>query len=180
MDLQKLKPENSKALVILIGGVVLVVLLAVYINKTFGGLGKFFGSISDALGITDSPETQQLKATIQAAKNTSASPASPWSPQYYKDTPAGARLMTQAGADALASQIWDSVNWLTGWHMDEVVGAIKQLSAKSQVSFLADRFQLVYNADLLTWITMQYTSTLGGPDPGIGTIVNYVNSLPAI
>lgn len=178
MQLTNLKPENSKALVYLIGGLVAIVILAVYINKTFGGLGKMFSSIGVALHLIDSPEAAAVKQTVADAKATSASTASPWSPQFYKSAPSGARLLTQSAADQLAGQIWDSVGFWTGWNIDEVVAAFKQLTAKSQVSYLADRFNSLYNKDLLTWLTIQYTAPIGGIDPGLQTVINYVNQLP--
>jgi hypothetical protein len=170
-----LKPENAKAIVILIAGIAVVVILVVFISKTFGGFSKFFGSISDSLGITDSPETAALKESVSSARAQSASVSSPWSPQLYKNAPSGAHLTTQAFADKLAAQIWNSTGIFTA-DIEDVLAAVKQLSYQSQVSFLADRFSALYNKDLLSWITLQYTK-MGIPDPGLQTVINYVNGL---
>jgi len=175
MQVTSLKPENAKALVILIAGLAAVVIIIVFLNKTFGGIKNFLGSITDGLGITDSPDRAAQKQAVANAQTESASTNSPWSPQYYKNAPGGALLTTQATADKLAGQIWDSVGIFTA-DIDEVYGAIKQLSAKSQVSFLADRFNALYNKDLLSWITLQYTKW-GTPDPVLSQIIDYVNGL---
>lgn len=175
MQTTALKPDSAKAIVILIAGLAAVVIVVVIINKTFGGLKMFFGSITDALGITNSPEVAANKAAIAAATQASASVGSPWSPQFYKNAPAGSAILTQAAADALAAQIWNSSGIFTA-NIDEVYGAIKQLHAKSQVSYLADRFDALYNKDLLSWITMMYTK-MGTPDPVLQNVIDYVNGL---
>ena len=175
MQATSLKPENSKAIIILIGGLVVIVLLVIFVNKTFGGLKAFFGSITDGLGLTDSPERAATKQAVSNATAKSANTSSPWSPQYYKNAPAGAALLTQAATDALAAQIWDSVGIFTT-DIQEAYGAIKQLRAKSQVSFLADRFYSLYSKDLFSWLTLQYTK-MGSPDPVLQQISNYVDGL---
>jgi hypothetical protein len=175
MQATSLKPENAKAIVILIAGLAAVVIVIVFVNKTFGGLKNFFGSITDGLGITDSPERAASKQAVANATAASANVNSPWSPQYYKSAPAGAALTTQSYADTLAGQIWDSVGIFTA-NIDEAYAAFKQLSAKSQVSFLADRFNTLYNKDLFSWLTLQYTK-MGTPDPVLAQITNYVNGL---
>lgn len=175
MKITALKPETAKAMVILVGGLAAVVILVVYINKTFGGIGKFFGSVTDALGITDSTQTTALKNAVSSAQQQAASSASPWSPQFYKSAPPGAALMTQATADSIASEIWDSVG-IFSTDITQVIAAIKQLNAQSQVSFLADRFNTLYNKDLLSWLTLQYTK-MGTPDSGLQTVIDYVNQL---
>ncbi len=175
MQATSLKPENAKAIVILIAGLAAVVIVIVFVNKTFGGLKNFFGSITDGLGITDSPERAATKQAVANATASSANVASPWSPQYYKNAPAGAALITQASADKLAAQIWDSVGIFTT-DIEEAYAAFKQLRAKSQVSFLADRFNALYQKDLFSWLTLQYTK-MGSPDPVLAQISGYVDGL---
>lgn len=175
MQTMTLKPDNAKALVILIAGLAAVVILIVIINKTFGGLKMFFGGITDALGITDSPERAATKQAVANATAASANVGSPWSPQFYKNAPTGAALMTQASADKLAAQIWNSVG-IFSTSIEDAYAAIKQLHAKSQVSFLADRFNALYQKDLFSWLNLMFTK-MGSPDPVLQQIVNYVNGL---
>ena len=175
MQATNLNTEKAKAIVILVAGLVAVVVILVFISKTFGGISNFLKGITNALGITDDPATAANKTAVANAKQQAASVNSAWSPQYYKNAPDGAALMTQASADSLASQIWNSTG-IFSTDIEQVYGAIKQLSAKSQVSFLADRFNALYNQDLLSWITLQYTK-MGVPDPVLSQILDYVNGL---
>lgn len=174
-DVSKFKPDNAKAVAIILVVVVVLVIAFVWINKTFGGISNAFASIGEKLGITDSPQVAANKAAIDQATADSANPASPWSPAFYQNAPAGALLLTSAAAKALSDQIWG--NWLTN-SIDDAVGAIKQCRTKSQVSFLAEAFQQDHNKDLWTWLHDQYTHLISAPEPGLATIANYVNNLP--
>lgn len=176
MQATSLKPENAKAIIILVAGLVAVVLLVIYIQKTFGGIANFFSNITNGLGITDSPQVAATKQAVANATAQSATTTSPWSPAFYQNAPEGATLVTQSAADQIAGQIWDSTGIFTT-DINQVLGAIKELDTQSQVSFVAYRFNVLYNNDLLTWITLQYTK-MGTPDPNLAIIVDYVNSLP--
>ena len=176
MQATTLKPDNAKALVILIGGLAAVVILIMIINKTFGGISNLLGKFSEALGISDSPEQAATKKVVADATAASANVGSAWSPQFYKNAPTGAALTTQAFADNLAAQVWDSVGIFTR-DIEEAYGAIKQLHTKSQVSFLCDRFQTLYHKDLFSWLTLMFTK-MGYPDPTLQQIATYVNGLP--
>jgi len=169
-------PTQAKGYLMFIGGLVLIVILAVYLQKTFGGIGKALGGLGEGLGIFDSEDAKKDKEAVAAAKEQSSQDGSFWNPNYYKTAPAGARLLTVASANGLASDIWDSV-WLFGTRPDELIAAFKQLKAKTQVSFLADRFYQKYNKDLFSWITLQYTK-MGKPQTGLTTVITFVNSLP--
>lgn len=170
-----MKPENAKAIGILIVVVVAVFIFAYWINKTFGGIQNFLSGISSDLGLSDSPEVAAQKKAIADAKNASNNTNSPWSPLFYKGN-AGAKIYTQAAGNDFAEKIWDSVGIFTS-DIDDVIGVIHQMSAQSQLSYVADRFYINYGKDLLTWLTLQYTK-FGTPDAGLLTITNYVSSLP--
>lgn len=178
MQITALKPDNAKALIILIAGLVAVIVIVVFIQKTFGGISNMVSSIGSSLGFTDTPAQAATKAAIASATTQSASPASPWSPQYFQNAPSGATILTQAAADAIAGQIWDSVGMFSfTTDIGEAVAAIKELSTQAQVSFVAYRFNALYQKDLFSWLTLQYTK-MGTPDPSLQTIVDYVNNLP--
>lgn len=176
MQAATLKPDNAKAIVILVAGLVAVIVIVVFLNKTFGGIAQAFGSVTDALGITDSEATKANKQAVANAQNQAASTGSPWSPQFYKSAPSGSHIMTQATADALALEVWNSVG-IFSTSIEDVYAAMKQLGYQTQISFLADRFNALYNKDLFSWLTLQYTK-MGTPDPVLSTIIDYVNSLP--
>lgn len=99
--------------------------------------------IMQKVGIIQSPEDKALEN--QTVGN-SADPNSPFSPTYYKQV-AGAVLVTKAKAEELASQIFEADDM---WNDDEteVFAALRQLSHKTQVSWVADNFNRLYKADL--------------------------------
>lgn len=177
-DVTKLKPDNAKAIVIIIVVVAVLVFGLYYVNKTLGGFGNLFSSIEEKLGIKDSPEEAALKKQISDATSASASPGSPWSPQYFQNAPNGASLFTQDYGDTVAKAFWDSVSWWFGAQDDQLVAAIKLISTKSQLSFVAWRFQQNYGKDLYTWITTSFSSRLGGPRASLSTVNSYVATLP--
>lgn len=187
-DISKLKTENAKAWAIIIIVVVGVVLAAYLISKTFGSISGAVGDmwngikgIPSDLGLTDTQAETDQKAKLLAATQAAATPTSPWSPQFYKNAPNGASLMTSASGDALAKQIWDSVSWFQWGPPDGSIpeGAIKQCSTQSQVSFLADRFQQKYGKDLYTWLNGCFSGVLDAPSVYTLSVLNdYVNSLP--
>lgn len=178
MQATSLKPENAKAIVILVGGLVAVVVIVVFINKTFGGISNAINAIGSAFGLKDSPEQAATKQAVANATAQSATNASPWSQQFFQNAPDGATIMTQDSADAICNQIWNSIGLFTFTSdIGDVVSAIKECSTQAQVSFIAYRFNILFQKDLLTWITLQYTK-MGTPDPNLAIIVDYVNSLP--
>lgn len=170
-------PAKAKAYLIMIGGLIAIVIAAVYLTKTFGGIGKALRSATDALGITDSEETKAFNQAVSQAKIDASKLGSPWNANFYKQAPKGAKLLTVASADQLARQLWDA-NGLFNDSESQAVDAIKQLSAKSQVSFLSERFSLLYKKDLFTWLTQWLTPYIGQADPELKMITDYVNSLP--
>lgn len=168
---------KAKAYLIMIGGLIAIAIAAVYLTKTFGGIGKALRGLTDGLGLTDSEETKQFNEAVSKAKEDSAKAGSPWNVNFYKQAPAGAKLLTVSSADALARQLWNAQGLFND---DEAaaVNAFKQLSAKSQVSFLCERFSILYGKDLFTWLTKWMQSYIGGADPELKYITDYVNSLP--
>jgi hypothetical protein len=177
MQAMSLKPENAKAWVMLIGGLVAIVVLVVFIQKTFGGISNMISSIGSSLGFSDSPEQAANKAAVAAATNESATTTSPWSPAFFQAAPSGTTILTQEAADAINAQIWDSVGMFSfTTDINEAYGALKECTTQAQVSFLAYRFNIVYNKDLFTWLTLQYTK-MGTPDPVLAQMISYVNNL---
>ena len=178
MNLSQLSgsPAKAKGTLILIGGIVAIVILAVYLTKTFGGIGKAFRGITDGLGITDSEETAKFKEEVAKAEKAAATAGSPWNANFYKSAPAGSLLLTVAVADKLAAQIWNATGFIFT-DAEEILDAIKQCRTKSQVSFLSERFSIKYNKDLYAWMTRQLVLITGQTDPILNNISNYVNSL---
>ncbi len=164
--------ENAKAVGIIVV-VIAVVLIAAYVVK------KFFGGVSDLtqkIGLSDSPEVVAAKTKINQANSGGAS--SYWTPQYYKDAPGGAHLITVSTAQKLAQQIKDAYGFIS--YLDspeEAFAAFKELPAKSAVSFLAEQFYQMYDKDLLAWLTI-YSDT-DKDKTVLGNIISYCDSLPS-
>lgn len=164
--------------------VVVVLALVVYIIvKVFGGFENFFDGIkdgtkkvTDALGITDSAQESEDKEIIQTAKEQASTISSPWNPAYYQNAPNDKLLFTTAYANGLAKQIYDSVGYVTD-DSAQGLAAIKQCKTKTQVSFLADKFNSLYKRDLFSF--MQYYYDKEAQVSNLRAAIEYVNSLPA-
>lgn len=164
--------EQSKATVLLLGGLVVIVLVIVI-------AGKFFGGISGALeglGLKDSKEGKDNQNFIDSEVNKAnrSGTNTPWSPHYYKQFP-GAKIFTVSDSEMLAKQIWDSVGYLYDTP-SKGAAAIKQCKTKTQVSFLAKRFYEKYGKDLLNWLNDKYD--VMGQREYLRGMIDYVNSLP--
>lgn len=178
-DVTKLKPDNAKAIGIILVVIVVLILASYWISKYLGGVGELFGNIKDFF--SEDPAKAQKKQDIQNAAEAAASPTSPWSPQFYKTAPSGAKLLTSAFADQLAKQIWDTIPWfyLPPPDAGPAEAALKQCATQSQISFLADRFNSKYGTDLYTWLTRTFAANLDSPGVYTMDVINkYVSNLP--
>jgi len=95
------------------------------------------------IGIVESKEDKQRDKT---AKTLGTSITSPFSPSYYKNKP-GAALLTRSSADKMAKELNNAIGF---WYDDEnaVYGVLRQLKAKTQLSYLSDVFFQNYKMDL--------------------------------
>jgi len=83
----------------------------------------------------------------------------PFHPGYYKTQGVGAKLMTVASAQGLAKTLRNAIgSTYTLSNESAILTVFKSMKAKSQVSFLAEQYQKLYNKDLLTDLqTVDYT-----------------------
>lgn len=164
----KLDASDVKTLVT-VGIVLAVVIAAVYAFKKLLGNIPGFGSDEEA----DKAKTDVAAAVANAAKSTS-----PWSPQYYKNAPAGVHILTVAGTDAANKDIADSVGYFKFFDdPDQAYGGVKQFPTKAALSFGVDRFQKTYARDMLTYLQTSFTNDR---DLKVLTqILSYANSLPS-
>jgi hypothetical protein len=95
------------------------------------------------LNVIDSAEDRKRD---KESKQLGTSTDSPFHPDYYKNKP-GALLVTKATAEKIGDQINDAIGII---YDDEnaVYGALRQLSAKTQLSFVADIFFQRHKMDL--------------------------------
>ena len=106
-------------------------------------------------------------------------PNSPWKPTFWKSAPTGSALIKRSTAEAYAKTIYDALNWYAD-DTAKVTGVFSALRTKSQVSFLADVFQQVYGADLLSYL-QEGSDTFpwnGLGDDELLRITNLVDRLP--
>lgn len=151
---------------------VVVILVIIIVKKVSGGID---GAL-EMLGVKDTKEEIKAQETVNKTvdKNLQAGNGSAWSAKLYK-TIKGAKVFTVASADNLAKKIYESVGHFTD-NPNEGAGAIKQCYTKTQVSFLAERFQVKYNLDLLSWLELHYDTS--EQKKVLANILTYVEALP--
>jgi len=122
--------QDYSGYIIPVAGVIAVLAL----GKKLSGAFNFFG---------DSPDDKANAAIITSA-------SAYFSPNYYK-TKSGAVLTTVAYANTWCQTVKDS----NGYFNDDeaqVIGAFAQLKYKTQVSWMAERFYILYQKDLLGFL----------------------------
>jgi len=155
------KQDNTKTIL-----VVGAVGLGIYI------LYKPIKALFDTFGITQSKTEEQVQ------KLQTSGVKSPFSPLYYKGIKK-AVLMPVAQANAKAKAIHDSITYL-GNDYAKILAIFKTLFFKTQVSFLAQQFQLLYKQDLLEYLKNGKSNFLvhnALKESQLQTIIELVNKL---
>jgi hypothetical protein len=93
-------------------------------------------------------KTSEDKKREEETKTLGTSVSSPFSPTYYKQQ---SKAVILDNADTLAKQIHGAIGYI---YDDEnsVYGALRQLTTKTQLSFLADTFTKKYSEDLYQYL----------------------------
>lgn len=151
--------------------IAIVAIAFIIINKLFGGINGFL----EGIGLKKDEKEIQLDSDLAKFLSNSSNPSNPFSPSFYKSAPGGAKLLTVAAAKVLAKQIYDSVGWMYD-SPENAFAAIKQCSAQSQVSFLADQFGKEYSKDLVSWLNQKFDTD--GQKVILREIFYYVSKLP--
>jgi hypothetical protein len=146
----------------------------------YGGavLLAYFGvlrPILNKLGITKSKEAK----TIDEQEN-KTNKENPFSPVFYKLSPSGSKLLTGKSADYFAKQIYDAMG-VFGDDEAKIYGVFRSMKTQSQVSFLAERFQVLYKTDLLDYLKRGYSNwnTASGLNANeLNQVITIVNKLP--
>lgn len=107
-------------------------------------LYKPIKALFDTFGITQSQTSQ----AVQQAQTSGAK--SPFSPLYWRSFN-NAKILTQANSTAKAKAIYNSITYL-GNDYSRILAIFKTLSYKTQVSYLAQKFQELYKMDLLEYL----------------------------
>jgi len=174
------KGQNIAIIIVIVVVIALVAWIVIKFGDTifgfFNDLKKGRDSVLESVGLKDSAQEQEDKAIIQKAKEEASTISSPWNPAYYKNAPAGSSLLTTATGDKIAKQIYDSVGVLTD-DSDKGLAAVKQCRTKTQVSWVAERFNKLYNQDLFAFFHNHYDTEQQRAN--LRAAIDYVNSLPA-
>ena len=100
---------------------------------------------------------------------------------YYSKQFKGAKLLTIAQADAKAKAIENSIGYVQlKPDFSKILAIFKTLKYKTQVSFLAQRFQTLFNTDLLEYLRNGKSNRLvqnALNDNQLKTIIDLVNNL---
>jgi hypothetical protein len=126
----------------------------------------------NTFGITQSQTEQSVQ------KQQTIGIKSPFSPLYWKQFK-NAHLITIAQADAKANAINNSI-YNTGNDFSKILAIFKTLQYKTQVSFLALRFQQLFKKDLLDYLKTGHSNFFvhnALTDTQIQTIIDFVNNL---
>jgi hypothetical protein len=148
------------------------VLIVAGVGLLAWALYKPIRELFNTLGITKS----QTEQSIQEAQSKGIK--SPFSPLYWKQI-SKAHLLTIAQADAKAKAINDAI-YNTGNDFSKILAIFKTLQYKTQVSFLAYRFQLLYKQDLLEYLKNGHSNIFvhnALRENQLQTIIDFVNNL---
>ena len=139
-----MKSEDRKTL-LYVGGAVAVYVLII-------------NPILKKIGVKTSQSVQQAQ---QGGIN------NPFNPLFWKNR-GGALIITNSAVDMMITKIYSSFGLFQD-DFNAIFSVFKQLKTQSQVSYLADRFNQKYNADLITFL-----GNGGGIFPGMAfRILNY-------
>jgi hypothetical protein len=94
--------------------------------------------------------SKEDKANAAADINNATGLKNAFNPNYYKGI-VGAMLLSKADADAKAKVLYDAKDPFDD-DEDDVYGVFRQLKAKTQVSWIADRFYALYQVDLYNYL----------------------------
>lgn len=167
-------PEKQRGIIAIIITLVVVAIVVFVVIKITQGAG----GILEALGFKRDPAEKDLDKAAQVANEQNQNSESPWSPQYYRNAQTKGIAMTLIPADKaanLSKQIWDSVGVFTDTPV-QASSAIKQLPTKAAVSWLAEKFNVLYDRDLWDWLNLKFDTD--EQKKVLTDMAHYVRSLP--
>lgn len=133
------------------------------------GMG-IFTKLIDSIGLGGNPTTPEQ-----------SNPNSAWKPSFWQSIPDGTPklLITESFATDWTETIHDAFG-LTEDDFNEILNVFSQLKTKSQVSYLSDKFQQRYGADLLSFLTDGggILPWDGLSKPHLKILLDYVDKLP--
>lgn len=160
------KGQDIGLILIILAVIILVFLVAYNYSKGIKGILEGIGLKDDK---TDKAIQDRLTVNVNKAEN-----AEYWKPSMWKNVK-GAKILTQDSSKRIADQIYSSVGYFSDTPA-QAVAAFKQLTAKTQVSYLVDRFNAIHKLDLKTFLNERFDTT--EQKKALNDIYNYVQNLP--
>ena len=161
-------------------GTILAAIIIIFLVVKIGGaLINLFSSIGQGLNISDTDEEKDNQKFITDIEN-SGIDKNYWSQNYYKLvqsklTPKEVLALSKsANLQDIAKQIYDSIGLLYD-NPAQTIGAIKKLKNKVQISQLAEKFNQMYQRDLLAFLNEKLDTN--DQQKILQQIFNYTNSL---
>jgi len=103
--------------------------------------------IAQKVGVIPTAESNAAQQNLQQLET-----ASYWDYNKFLSTvPAGALLLTQAGAAAYVDDLWDATGYFND-DEDKIFGVFRAMKTKSQVAALAKRFNQLKSKDLYSYL----------------------------
>lgn len=168
--------EQSKAMVILIGGAVVIVLLFMFGSKLLGALDSLFGFFGKDDKATKA-DRDKVKKALDAKNNDAFK--SRWSGAYAASKNITAKTkLRKTIADKInraSKDIYDSVGMFTD-NPQQGLNAITSMDNTMEMSILATYFKASYSRDLLSWLSEHYDTKDQVAD--LSQMIDYVNGLP--
>lgn len=168
----KTKAGQNTIMIATVAGVVAAGYLIWKFGGLIGGIKDGAVGIAEGIGLKDSDVDKAVKNKTKEINQTPAQ-QNPWSPQYYRSN--GGSGFTASMANALAEKIYKAVrsdqggggsvfnssrlfNGNKGSNADVILGVLRQLKTKVQLSMLADAFVKRYNKDIYTFLDKANTN----------------------
>lgn len=139
--------------------------IAIALISAFKSVGQ---SVSNLLGI-DTPEKKSLDAQA-------VNPSSFWDAKYWK-TFANAKVLTMVSAERLCRDLYDCFGIFND-DEERAIAILKTVKYKTQVSFLSEVFQKLYQQDLLTFLRGGVYPVDRLSDADVALINSYYSKLP--
>lgn len=159
--------SGQTGLMILVIVVIGIVLFILY--KVFNGIN----GVLESVGLKDSADETKVNKTL-GSESDKADKGGWFNPAYYKKL-GSSGLQTSNEADKVAKQIKDSVGYLYD-SPEDALGAIKQIKSKQQLSYLADRFNVLYSKDMKSYMDIGFDRA--DQKLVLADLYQYANNLP--
>jgi hypothetical protein len=162
-----------------IGTILIVAIIVFLVIKLGGVLVAFLRKFTQGLNITETEEEQYNEEKLTDIEKLGID-SNYWAGTYYKNVQSklkNTEVLALARASYLqeiAKQIYDSIGLLYD-NPEQTIGAIKKIKNKAQISQLAEKFNQMYQLDLLTFLSQKLDTN--DQQKVLKQILNFTNSL---